>query len=92
MGFETNRFDLLYGKLLGKGLSQTLAKQLTATLLRLNQEANISLEDLTRDVTENGIKFNNSIYAALNRFRSPSSQVGYLDPNFVPARVRDQTV
>jgi len=88
--FETNKFDLLYGKLLGKGISQTLAKQLTATLLRLSKDSGISTDELIRDVTINGIRFNNAIYNELNRYRSNSSQVGYIDPNNIPLAVSNQ--
>jgi len=90
MSFETSKFDLLYGKLLGKGLTPSLSKQLASTLYRLSQNIDVSIDDIVRNVTTNGIRFDNVIYASLNRYRSNSSQVGYLDINNIPLGISQQ--
>lgn len=90
MAFETSKFDKLYGKLLGKGINQTLAKQLASTLYRLSENSDVSIDEMTRNITNNGIKFGEEIYTSLNRYRTNSSQIGYLDPDFLPDRIMQQ--
>lgn len=90
MSFEVNKFDLLYGKLLGKGLSQNLAKQLATTLYRLSSDTDIAIDLLIKEITLNGIKFDDSIYTELNRYRSNSSQIGYLNPAGIPRAISYQ--
>lgn len=90
MSFETVKFDMLYGKLLSKGLTPSLAKQLATTLYRLSQEIDVSIESMTKNITSSGIKFDVEIYESLNRYRTNSSQIGYLDPVFIPSVISNQ--
>ena len=92
MSFETVKFDLLYGKLLGKGIKQDVAKQLAATLYRISEELKIGTDEILQYVNNNGLRFDNRIYAELNRYRTNSSQIGYLDPDNIPPSVIRQVV
>lgn len=92
MSFETVKFDLLYGKLLGKGIKQDIAKQLAATLYRISEELKIGTDEILQYVNNNGLRFDNRIYAELNRYRTNSSQIGYLDPDNIPPSVIRQVV
>lgn len=92
MSFETVKFDLLYGKLLGKGIKQDVAKQLAATLYRISEELKIGTDEILQYVNNNGLRFDNRIYAELNRYRTNSSQIGYLDPDNIPPAVIRQAV
>jgi len=92
MAFETVKFDLLYGKLLGKGIKQDAARQLAATLYRISDELKIGTDEILQYVNNNGLRFDNNIYTLLNRYRTNSSQIGYLDPDNVPPSVIKQVV
>jgi hypothetical protein len=92
MSFETVKFDLLYGKLLGKGIKQDVAKQLAATLYRISEELKIGTDEILQYVNNNGLRFDNRIYDELNRYRTNSSQIGYLDPDNIPPSVIKQVV
>ncbi len=92
MSFETVKFDLLYGKLLGKGIKQDVAKQLAATLYRISEELKIGTDEILQYVNNNGLRFDNRIYDEMNRYRTNSSQIGYLDPDNIPPSVTRQVV
>lgn len=90
--FETVKFDLLYGKLLGKGIKQDLAKQLAVTLYRISAELEIGTDEILQYVNSNGLRFDNTVYQQLNRYRTNSSQIGYLDPDNIPPAITQQVV
>ena len=92
MAFETSKFDLLYGRILSKGVKQTVAKQLAATIYRISEEANVSTEDILKYINSDGLRFDNRIYDELNKYRTNSSQIGYLDPSNIPPYVTKQVV
>lgn len=92
MAFETSKFDLLYGRILAKGVRQTVAKQLAATVYRISDETNVPTDEILKYVNADGLRFDNRIYAELNKYRTNSSQIGYLDPGNIPPYVIKQVV
>jgi hypothetical protein len=89
---ETDLFDVVYGKLLGKNISPAAAKALAKTLVTISKEAMISTDDLLKNITTNGIRFDVNIYKALNTVRSNSSQIGYIDIGNIAPVIKSQIV
>jgi hypothetical protein len=92
VSLETDLFDVVYGKLLSKNISPSAAKVLAKTLVTISKEAMISTDDLLKNITANGIRFDVNIYKALNSARSNSSQIGYIDIGNVAPVIKSQIV
>lgn len=92
MTFETNKFDLLYGRVLKIIGNIERAKSLTVVLYQVGTELGLSNEELLKYVTVNGLRFDNTVYDKLNKARTNSSQVGYLDPANIPLSITQQAV
>jgi hypothetical protein len=92
MNFETAKFDMLYGKLLSKGIPQTMAKQLATALYTISEDLGLDVDDVLKNVSKNGLRFDNNVYAQLNNYRTNSSQIGFLDVNNIPAAITRQVV
>jgi hypothetical protein len=92
MNFETAKFDMLYGKLLAKGVPQSLAKQLATALYTISEDLGLSIDDILSNVTNNGLRFDNDVYEKLNSYRTNSSQLGFLDTNNIPTSISRQVV
>jgi hypothetical protein len=89
---ETTLFDVVYGKLLGKNVSTTAAKALAKMILTISHDTGVSTDELLKNVSANGIRFDTNIYRALNSTRTNSSQIGYIDINNVPPVIKSQIV
>lgn len=89
---ETDLFNTVYGKLLSKNVSPASAKSLAKMILTISKEAMISTDDLLKNVTPSGIRFDINIYNALNRARTNSSQIGYVDIGNVAPRIKAQII
>lgn len=76
---ETQLFDIVYAKLLSKNILPVNARSLAALLIEISKSAGVSTDDLLKNVTPSGIKFDVNIYKALNSVRSNSSQIGFID-------------
>ena len=87
---ETQAFDIVYAKLLSKNIPPVNAKSLAFLLLEISKTANVSTDELLKNVTPSGIKFNVNIYKALNSIRSNSSQIGFIDISNIPPVVASQ--
>lgn len=92
MNFETARFDMLYGKLLAKGIPQTMAKQLATALYTISEDLGLDIDDMLRNVSKNGLRFDNNVYKQLNNYRTNSSQIGFLDVESIPTAITRQVV
>jgi hypothetical protein len=92
VSLEADLFDVVYGKLLSKNISPAAAKVLAKTLVTISKEAMISTDDLLKNITANGIRFDVNIYKALNNTRSNSSQIGYIDIGNVAPVIKSQIV
>lgn len=90
MSIEISTYDIIYGKLLSLNFSTEHAKQLAKTLYMLSKDLNISVSELLKYVTSSGLRFENEIYAVLNRYRTNSSQLGYIDKNNIPPAILKQ--
>lgn len=89
---ETDLFDTVYGKLLSKNVSPATAKSLAKMIVTISKEAMVSTDDLLKNVTPSGIRFDVNIYNALNRARTNSSQLGYIDIGNVAPRIKAQII
>lgn len=89
---DADLFNIVYGKLLSKNISPVAAKALAKTLVTISKEAMISTDDLLKNITANGIRFDVNIYKALNSTRSNSSQIGYIDIGNVAPVIKAQII
>jgi hypothetical protein len=89
---EVAKFDLLYGKLLKIIGNVDRAKQLTFILYNISADIGIDHEQLLKYVTVNGLKFDNEIYAQLNKARTNSSQIGFIDQTTISPNILQQVV
>lgn len=87
---DTQLFDVVYAKLLSKNISPVNAKSMALTLIELSKTAGVSTDDLLKNVTTSGIKFDVNIYKALNSIRSNSSQIGFVDIANIPPAIASQ--
>lgn len=89
MNLEVSKYDVLYGRLLKLNVAVDQAKTLAKTLYDISVKQGVATDDLLKYVTENGLRFDNEVYALLNKARTNSSQIGYIDQNNIsPAIVR----
>jgi hypothetical protein len=87
---ESQLFDVVYAKLLGKNISPVNARAMAKLILKISKDAGISTDDLLKNVTKSGIKFDVNIYRELNSIRTNSSQIGFIDINTVPPAIASQ--
>jgi hypothetical protein len=92
ISLDADLFNTVYGKLLSKNISPVAAKVLAKTLVTISKEAMISTDDLLKNITANGIRFDVNIYKALNNTRSNSSQIGYIDIGNVAPVIKSQII
>lgn len=90
MALETSKYDVIYGRLLSLDFRIEEAKQLAKFLYDVSEELNLTHDQVLAYVTANGIKFDNKIYERLNKKRTNSSQVGFIDQNLLPIYVKSQ--
>lgn len=90
MALETDKFDYVYGKLLHLGFGPNHAKQLAKNLYDISKELGTNIDQILKYVTPNGLRFDNTVYASLNRARTKSSQIGFLDVSNIPPGIRQQ--
>jgi phospholipase/lecithinase/hemolysin len=92
MSLEVSQYDIIYGKLLSLNFTTEHAKDLAKTLYQISNDLNISISELLKYVTIDGIRFENEIYEQLNKRRTNSSQIGFLDQNNIPTSIAHQVV
>lgn len=92
MSLETAKYDQVYGRLLHIGISIDKAKILAKTLLDISNEIGMDVNNLLKQVDQNGMRFENAVYDQLNKARTNSSQIGYLDANNIPPAILQQVV
>lgn len=92
MTIETNQYDIIYGKLLGLGFGIDKARSLAKSLYEIAKELNLTVGEILKYVTANGVRFDNTIYAKLNSQRTNSSQLGFIDETNIPPAIRQQVV
>ena len=92
ISLDADLFNIVYGKLLSKNISPVAAKALAKTLVTISKESMISTDDLLKNITANGIRFDVNIYKALNSTRSNSSQIGYIDIGNVAPVIKAQII
>ena len=89
---DSDKYNLLYGKVLGIVKNIDNAKQLANILYQIGTTIGLSNDELMKYVSVNGLKFNNQVYAQLNLSRTNSSQIGFIDENNIPPRISQQVV
>jgi hypothetical protein len=92
MAINTQEYDVVYGRLLGKGLSVESAKSMASVLIDLSNTSQTPIDTLLQSVTVNGLVYSPEVYKAINKARTPSSQLGYADINSVPLMINQQMV
>ena len=90
MTIETSQYDIIYGKLLSLNFTTEHAKELAKTLYQLSKDLDISISELLKYVTSNGLRFDNDVYTQLNNKRTNSSQIGFLDQHNIPTSIVQQ--
>jgi hypothetical protein len=89
---EVVKFDLLYGKILKILGNVDRAKQLTFILYNVSSDIGMNHDQLLKYVDASGLKFDNEIYAQLNKTRTNSSQIGFIDQTTLPPNILQQVV
>jgi hypothetical protein len=89
---EVAKFDLLYGKILKILGNVDRAKQLTFVLYNISADIGMDQDQLLKYVGVNGLKFDNEIYTQLNKARTNSSQIGFIDQTTLPPNILQQVV
>ena len=92
MTLETSKYDFVYGRLLKLGVNIDKAKLLAKTLIDISKETGISIEQVIKNVDANGMRFDNEVYEQLNKARTNSSQIGYVDRTNIPPSILQQVV
>lgn len=90
MAIDTNKYNHIYGKLLGLNMSVDRAKDLAKSLYEISEELDITQDAVLKYVTADGIRYDNTIYSKLNKARTNSSQIGYVDPSNIPGSIMQQ--
>lgn len=89
---ETAKYDVVYGRLLSLGIEINKSKLLAKILLDISENLGLSMDDLLKNISKNGIRYDNDVYKKLNNARTNSSQLGYLDRTNIPPAVLQQVV
>jgi hypothetical protein len=92
MAIETAKYDVLYGRLLQLNVAVDQAKALAVVLYDISVAQGVSIDNLLKYVTNNGLRFDNEVYALLNKARTNSSQIGYIDQDNIPPAIVKQAV
>jgi hypothetical protein len=92
MTLETVKFDQVYGKLLKTGLHIDKARVLAKTLIDISTTLSIDINVLLKQVDANGMRFENEVYNQLNKARTNSSQLGFVDASNIPPAILQQVV
>lgn len=92
MAVETNKYDIIYGKLLHLNFTPVHAKHLAKVLYDISEEHGFTVNQVLQHVDSNGLRFDNEIYDMMNRTRTNSSQVGYIDKEYIPPAILQQVV
>ena len=92
MALETSAYDIIYGKLLSLNFEPTYAQEFAKTLYQVSTELQISVNEILKYVTKDGLRFENEIYDRLNLQRTNSSQLGFLDQNNIPTSISQQVI
>lgn len=92
MALESSKYDIIYGKLLSLNFEPTYAKEFAKILYQISNELSISVNQILKYVTEDGLRFDNEIYDRLNLLRTNSSQLGFLDQNNIPSSISQQVI
>jgi hypothetical protein len=90
MSLEVSQYDIIYGKLLSLNFTTEHAKELAKTLYQISKDLNIGISELLKYVTSDGLRFENEVYEQLNKRRTNSSQIGFLDQNNLPTSIAQQ--
>ena len=90
MTLEATKYDIIYGKLLSLNINTERAKDLAKTLYQVSKNLKIDISELLKYVTRNGLRFENEIYTQLNKRRTNSSQLGFLDRDNLPNSISQQ--
>lgn len=92
MALESSKYDIIYGKLLSLDFEPEYAKEFAKTLYQISNKLHISVNEILKYITRDGLRFENEIYDQLNSVRTNSSQLGFLDQNNVPSAISQQVV
>lgn len=92
MAIETAKYDVLYGRLLKLNVAVDQAKALAKVLYDISAAQGVTTDDLLKYVTNNGLRFDNEVYALLNKARTNSSQIGFIDQDNIPPAIVRQAV
>lgn len=90
MAIETDKFNLLYGKILSIIKDIDKSKAFTKILYDICEQTGISHNEILKYVSESGLRFENKIYEKLNQQRTNSSQLGFIDKDNIPPRLASQ--
>lgn len=90
MSLETSKYDIIYSKLLQLEFTPARAKGLAKILYEVVKQTGYSIDQALQYVDATGIRFDNEIYDALNRARTNSSQIGYIDKEYIPPAILQQ--
>jgi hypothetical protein len=90
MSLETNKYDIIYGRLLHLNFTPTHAKGLAKVLYDVTEQYGFSVNHVLQYVDGSGVRFDNEIYTALNNARTNSSQIGYIDREYIPPAILQQ--
>lgn len=90
MTIETAEYDLVYGRLLKIGIAIDKAKLLAKVLIDVNDKIGTNINDLLKNVDQNGLRYDNAVYGQLNKARTNSSQIGYMDRTNIPPAILQQ--
>jgi len=92
MAINASQFDIIYGKLLSLNFAPAYAKELASTLYQISTDLNITVSEILKYVTADGLNFDNEVYTKLNELRTNSSQIGFLDQGNLPSSISQQVV
>lgn len=92
MSIEVAKYDVLYGRLLKLGIGIDDAKELSKTLYDISANLGVSVDHILQYVDKTGLRFDNNVYAQLNKVRTNSSQIGFLDENNIPPSISQQVI
>ena len=89
---EIQGYDAVYGKLLGKKMDPVKARLLSKVIIDISKSTGTSTDVLLRNVTSDGIRFDADIYKSLNSIRDNSSQIGFVDIENIPSKIKSQII